>query len=470
MSRLRPGGTGDRIDDGCDQIAGLPPRRGLERSLSRFGKPRSLRFKMSYRQDSSDTLGIGLATHQRMKAFDDSAILDHNNISNGSDNHLLRLSLKRDLVVTGQMLGCGAFSQVVKVYRQGSEDERAYAIKQLKPRIKGLLLDASASDDRDEFVTATVDLGLEAMILSSLNHPHIIKLHAVPSGRSISKLVKTGQFFMMLDYLQTTLDHRILQWKQAQAQDRKQRILSLFGLTASKQQSPPTQSSSSLQYRLQHVALGVASALQHCHSSNIIYRDLKPSNIGFDAETGRVKLFDFGLARECNSNKDKRMTGCTGTPRYMAPEVARPQQQQDYGFPADVYSFSIVLWELVTLQRAFRNITSMEKFHRQVVHRGVRPKVPCSSSQPLLATLLQEGWSSNPDDRPVFSTVCDRLESIIAALTTTATTTRTKPTMMRTVSEARIRRTSGYMRRRRWLKGGGRSAGSDLTDYTTNSE
>jgi serine/threonine protein kinase len=85
-------------------------------------------------------------------------------------------------------------------------------------------------------------------------------------------------------------------------------------------------------------------------SSNIslfpfLYSDLKPANIGFD-EKGTVKIFDFGLSREYEEDKEGRppakphlMTGGAGTPRYMAPEVAR--MDDSYGFAAFVHYVTV---------------------------------------------------------------------------------------------------------------------------------
>ena len=61
-----------------------------------------------------------------------------------------------------------------------------------------------------------------------------------------------------------------------------------------------------------------------CSLFSIVYRDVKPDNIGFDVR-GDVKIFDFGLAKEINRSKvlgdgTYQMTGDTGSPRYMAPE------------------------------------------------------------------------------------------------------------------------------------------------------
>ena len=92
------------------------------------------------------------------------------------------------------------------------------------------------------------------------------------------------------------------------------------------------------------VAQDFANAVTYLHKSSIIHRDLKLTNCGFDAN-GKFKLFDFGLATKLTQEKrialdQYKLSGFTGTCRYMAPEVF---QCIPYGKPADVYSFSLIL-------------------------------------------------------------------------------------------------------------------------------
>lgn len=143
-------------------------------------------------------------------------------------------------------------------------------------------------------------------------------------------------------------------------------------------------------------------------------RDLKPANIGFD-KTGQVKIFDFGLARDCTDEgmargKPRLMTGGAGTPRYMAPEVYR--MDGSYGFPSDVYSFSILLWQLLANRVPYAGISSPTTFAEKVVKCHKRPNLKYIQST-RLKLLLDCSWSPDPKERPHFETICEELEYLI---------------------------------------------------------
>lgn len=104
------------------------------------------------------------------------------------------------------------------------------------------------------------------------------------------------------------------------------------------------------------------------------------------------------------------MTGGAGTPRYMAPEVAK--MDNSYGFPADVYSFSILLWQIVTTQTPFANIVCPVQFASKVFKHNKRPSLKYAEFEEL-KTLLRAGWSVNPDQRPSFFNVRQDLINIL---------------------------------------------------------
>ncbi|KAF0924772.1 hypothetical protein E2562_014571 [Oryza meyeriana var. granulata] len=84
------------------------------------------------------------------------------------------------------------------------------------------------------------------------------------------------------------------------------------------------------------LALAMARGLSYLHSRKIVHRDVKTENMLLDDGKLNLKIADFGVARIEVDPRD--MTGATGTPRYMAPEVlaGRP-----YNRKCDVYSFAI---------------------------------------------------------------------------------------------------------------------------------
>jgi len=159
------------------------------------------------------------------------------------------------------------------------------------------------------------------------------------------------------------------------------------------------------------VCVDIAAALKYLHGKNIIYRDLKPQNFGFDVR-GNIKLFDFGLAKELNSCQREQdgtyhLTGGTGSLRYMAPEVV---QHGTYNLSADVYSFCIMLWEILTLETPFEGF-SQEKHANLVVYGTLRPKIDKTLPE-AIESLLEDGWSSNLFDRPSFDTIFKTLSDI----------------------------------------------------------
>jgi len=155
----------------------------------------------------------------------------------------------------------------------------------------------------------------------------------------------------------------------------------------------------------------VALALKYLHSLDVLYRDLKPENLGFDLE-GRILLFDFGLAVELRS-EDRLHNGTYnipqgGTLRYMPPEVAR---KKPCNCSADVYSFGILFWAVLSLETPFAGFTT-EKFSSLVLMQGYRPKI--SSSWPSeVKSLITKCWSDNFKERPKCKEICDTLNGLL---------------------------------------------------------
>ena len=156
--------------------------------------------------------------------------------------------------------------------------------------VKTLRVDQATSVER--LAASAADMVLEAYVMTTLDHPNILKLRGMSNkGLHSLKRGRVDGFFLMFDYLPVTLNRQLSKWKK--------------------------QHEASVQQRLQS-AVQMASALEYMHSKHIIYRDLKPSNAGYTKE-GILQLFDFGLAVEIppTSDPDKlfNMAGKKGTPR-----------------------------------------------------------------------------------------------------------------------------------------------------------
>ncbi|RAL46487.1 hypothetical protein DM860_004766 [Cuscuta australis] len=107
-------------------------------------------------------------------------------------------------------------------------------------------------------------------------------------------------------------------------------------------------------HTLLKVAIDVSKGMSYLHQNKIIHRDLKTANLLMD-EHGVVKVGDFGVARV--QSQSGVMTAETGTYRWMAPEVI---EHKPYDHRADVFSFGIVMWELLTGEVPYAYLTPLQ--------------------------------------------------------------------------------------------------------------
>ena len=151
-------------------------------------------------------------------------------------------------------------------------------------------------------------------------------------------------------------------------------------------------------------ALQVAGGLAAAHAKGVVHRDLKPDNL-FLTKDGRVKILDFGLAKLQQSLAfGEGMATATaltatgsivGTVRYMSPEQVRGEPTDHR---SDIFSFGVVLYELLTGRRAFERASRIETMHATLKDALDLPPGP-HPWPPALTLLVHHCIEKDPDNR-----------------------------------------------------------------------
>lgn len=352
-------------------------------------------------------------------------------------NLSLPLIIQQDDVKIREVVGCGAFSSVFRVSFRDEFGTFSNSLQTLVREQSSLQSsDIHSSNSAPDFCSQkfkcvlkrlnteqfscseALDIALEgvrfeAKLLTELvpPHDHIVRVYGISHG--LYEYEKNC--FIIMECMESTLEKSINQWrfeKRHKTFNRWKEVSSLFHTSLINKRADLD----SDYVRAICIGLPIAKALQHLHRYHILYRDLKPSNVGIDS-SGRVRIFDFDLSRVCEvrprSNESNLKSGrlhtqCVGSIRYMSPECAT---STDYEFSSDVHSFAIVLWETMTLQRAFAKARDPLHFYELVFRRNMRPSLRTVSC-PNLKSLLRVCWNPNPNLRPTFSSVVVELNSM----------------------------------------------------------
>ncbi|XP_069130522.1 uncharacterized protein [Argopecten irradians] len=256
------------------------------------------------------------------------------------------------------LIGEGTFSRVYKGQYQGSE----VAVKQLKIPL--------SSQDRNYF-------NAEVSLLRDLRHPRVVLLMGVCSTSRLP--------LMVLEYMARGSLYHHLHNTTREPLDHAE------------------------YFRISHdIALGMAYL--HQQKPAVLHLDLKSMNV-LICSNDRAKIADFGFSKlrydanlkATNTSKAKPVQG---SPAWMAPELLETGELTP---KADVYSFGIILWEMLTRKQPYDGCSVFQVLER--VRLNKRPELP-SACPTKLAQFMQQCWAPVPSKRPPFKEILTQLEDM----------------------------------------------------------
>ncbi|HCV31487.1 MAG TPA: serine/threonine protein kinase [Microcoleaceae bacterium UBA9251] len=149
-----------------------------------------------------------------------------------------------------------------------------------------------------------------------------------------------------------------------------------------------------------NIAIAITKSLEYLHLQNIIHKDIKPSNIIINTQTGIIKLTDFGIAsRLSNENPQiNNFNSITGTFAYMSPEqTGRMNRTLDYR--TDFYSLGVTLYEMLTGQLPFPSNDPLEIVYSHIASQAILPHQLNPEIPPTISQIVMKLMAKNAEDR-----------------------------------------------------------------------
>jgi serine/threonine protein kinase len=158
------------------------------------------------------------------------------------------------------------------------------------------------------------------------------------------------------------------------------------------------------------IVIGIVISMRYVHSRDVVHHDLTPHNIILDWDWS-VRISGFGHSTspriDSTSASDKGLVSSLKNYRHTAPEY----HENRSNWRSDVFSFGFILYELVVGRRVFRDDMSNDQIVALIVKQEFRPEIPDWVAIDV-NVLMIDCWAQNPDDRPSFDEILDRLDKM----------------------------------------------------------
>jgi serine/threonine protein kinase len=170
--------------------------------------------------------------------------------------------------------------------------------------------------------------------------------------------------------------------------------------------------------RIARIIVGIVLAMRYIHSQRVIHCDLNPDNILLDCNWN-VRIADFGHSISPDepavpTPDDPYHNGhwSSADPHYLAPECYDGQ----YGWESDVFSFGLILYELVAREPAFPKHLNRLTIAKLLIIDDKRPTIP-AFVLPAVKKLICQCWKRKRSRRPTFNEILNQLEEMKFKLT-----------------------------------------------------
>jgi serine/threonine-protein kinase len=261
-------------------------------------------------------------------------------------------------------IGGGGLSKIYKLRQKFLDEIRTLKIMDVE-YLSQIFAKTRIEDINEKFKNIKKRFELEARIFRKITHPNIAKNYDFGFVKDEQRQIEIP--YLIMEYIEGDTLRNVL---------RKDSFLDFE--------------------RIFRISEDILSALQEIHQENIIHRDIKPANIMID-NNGKSILIDFGLSEDKSDAQSSIAGDIMGTPAYIAPEII--SRSKDSCPRTDIYSFGVVLYEMIAGEKRFEKDNQLELIYDQLSFSVPGLTKIKSKAPPGIKKIIKKAMAINPDER-----------------------------------------------------------------------